>query len=207
LKPLGRTLSTAPLSDLVDVDPVSQPDSYGSIEALSIVPVIEPREPIAAGIRRREKPYSGGPTAADFSFDWSHREIAADPEWAGRKFDEEACLRVEILVAAPMETNAGHHLVELTLSRFGLKDEIQVFGEITARCVDCRAGTSGEYRSNPGALQDFGHGSRDDWKRGFRCELQRRFPVRLGLRRSRPTRSWSCFSPSVSRSRYLMNSS
>jgi hypothetical protein len=52
-----------------------------------------------------------------------------------------------------------------------------------------RAGTAGEYRSNPGVLQNLGYGSGDRLEAGSRGDLQRRFPVLLGLRRIRPTRS------------------
>lgn len=206
MEPRGRTLSSAPRADPVDVDPVSQPDAHSRVEALSIVPVVERCKPIAAGIGRRKQP-DRGPGAADSALDWFHCEVAPDPEWAGRKLDEESRRRMEVLVAAPVESNARHHLVEPPLRRLRLKDEVDVFGEIPARRVDCRTGSSGEYCSNSGLLQGFGHGSCDGFNRGFRGELQRRFPVRLGLRRSRPTRSWSCFSPSVSRSRYLSSSS
>jgi hypothetical protein len=164
LKPLGRTLSTAPLADFVDGDPVFQPDLNGGIEALPIVPVVERCKSIAARIRRRKKSDSG-PGSADSSFDRPYCEVTPDPERTGRKLDEEARLRVEILVAAPVEADAGHHLIEMMLRRFGLEDEIQVFREISALSVNRRAGTAGEYRSDPGSLQDFGDGARDGLKR------------------------------------------
>lgn len=187
-KPLGRALLTAPLADPVDGDPVFQRDLDGSIEALSIVPVVERGKPIAAGVRRREHPDSR-PGAADPSFDRSHLEVAPDAQWTRRKLDEETRLRVEVLVAPPLKADAGHHLVQVSRRRVGLKDEIQVFREISALSVNRRAGSSGEDRSNPGVLQDFGYGSGDRLEAGSRGELQRRFPVLLGRRRIRATRS------------------
>lgn len=187
-EPLGRALPTAPLANPFDGDPVFQRDLDRSVEALPVVPVVERCKPVAAGVRGREQPDSR-PGAADSSLDRSHREVATDTQRTRRKLDEETRLRVEILVAPPLKADAGHDLVEASRGGVGLQDEIEVFGEIASRRMDGRAGASGQDRANPRVLQDFGDGSCDLQEAGSRGELQRRFPVLLGLRRSRPTRS------------------
>lgn len=149
--PFGCAFPRTPARDFPHVDTVPEGDEHRHIEALPVGPVKERGESIAAGVRGRKSPDRSA-RGGDSLENRLDREVAADPERAWRKLDEERRPRMEILIVAPKETDTRHRLVESRRRRRRLKDEIEILGRVFSRCVNRGTRASRQHRVNSSFL-------------------------------------------------------
>ena len=160
-------LFSAPGSNLLEVDCVSTGNLNRGTQALSVAPVVEGSEPVAARVCGGECP---NPFLSRFQPlpNWLDGEITSDPEWAGRELHEEWSARMKVKITASPESGFRHRVVQSLLSRSRLEDVIQVLRLILARSVNRCAGAAGQYGADSGVFQCIGNRTCDLINPGFR---------------------------------------
>jgi hypothetical protein len=117
------------------------------LEALSVGPEVESGEAVAAGVGRRQCDHH---SASDSVLYRLNPEIASDREWAGRKFDEEPGMGVDVLVTLSLEPGRSHSFVEAGSRDHILNDEVEIVGLVGASCVEACTGSPGKDTADAG---------------------------------------------------------
>jgi hypothetical protein len=190
----------APPADLPDVHTVSERNLDRRLQALPVRPVVIDGEAIPTRVGCR-KSSDLRAVSADAQPDRSDSKVAPNSERTRRKLDEEFRFSMKVLIPATREPNLGHCLVQHPPRGRGLNQEVQVLGLILTSCVNRGASAADEHGPNARPIEGVGQRFRDLGEARFPGDLQSRFPVLLGRRRSWFTRSRRSVSGSASRSR------
>ena len=148
-----------------------------SVQALAIVPVIEGREAVTAGIGRGERP-DVDPT--DLVNDRSNVGIGADAQGPRGELHEECSPGMLVVVAGPSEADCFHDSIKLPVCDSRLQDEIKVRGLVLSSAVERRTRSTSKDRPDLRASQCPRDTSGDLCQGGSRGESQSRFPARRG---------------------------
>lgn len=100
-------------------------DRDRGLEALAILPVVEGREGIAARVGRGQQDDTH---TADRQVDWPDGDVFTYGQRASRKLNEEAAVRVLVVIDAAVEAGTSHGGVKRAPRGRSPKNEVEVLG-------------------------------------------------------------------------------
>lgn len=173
-------------------------DGHGRREALAVIPVIIGGKPVSARISGRERQRFGATAAQPHG---AYPNVLSDSKRPAGKLHEESSVIVHVAVAPATKAERPKGAIQLVHGWRAREYEIRIHRLVSPTGVDVRAGSTREDRADSGSAEGIPHYHGDLGQRRSRVDLQRGFPVCLGLRRSSEARVCSVASGSSSRSR------
>jgi hypothetical protein len=120
---LAHSFGLAPGADLSEIEFVAARNREGDFETLSIVPVIEGSETIAAGVCGRQGAY---PDSRGGDLNRPDVVVRANGERTRREFDDVRQVRMNVAIVAPAKPELAERLVDDSLLRISLRHEVDI---------------------------------------------------------------------------------
>lgn len=196
--PVQVSFPPAPITHFGERDAVSQRNRHRNCKALSVVPVIEGRQPIAAGVGGRERQRLRGAPGPPHRTDADVLTDAERPSW---ELDEERNDGVNVPVSVAHEANRRHGAIEIFPAARRAKHEVRVAGQVGTPRIQMSAGPPREHGADTRPAKDIAHAHRNVGQRGPGRELHSGLPPRRGRRLNRSHRVRRSASGSSRRSR------
>ncbi|HSB63445.1 MAG TPA: hypothetical protein VLJ18_04730, partial [Thermoanaerobaculia bacterium] len=133
---LRESFGTTPTADDAHVDIVAPSDPERSAQALSIPPMKERREAVAARVRRREREEDMCP---DTTLGGRDADVTTDGERSSGELHEEPRIGMYESIPAPSKADRPEYFVQARLRDPAREDEVDVLRLKNAAAVEARA--------------------------------------------------------------------
>ena len=122
---IGSAFSSAPGTQLLEIDSRPSGDDDGDMKTLTVVPVVEGRQAVATGVCGGQHQQT---SVSRTALDRIHPIVGPYREGAAREFDVEPQVIMNVAVAGPDKSDRGKCGIKVGLRRRAGEDEIHVDG-------------------------------------------------------------------------------